>query len=174
MKYALFLRGINVGGVKVAMADLRDCLGALPVSGVRTFLQTGNVVLETDLPPADLEASFAATVSERFAYKASALVYALDEIGEIVARCPYDASPDRHRYAVLCATSDVVADLASRQMELDPAVEEIAPGERAIYWRVPIGSSTDTAFARILARPAYRSVTTNRNLNTLQSMLRAR
>ncbi|PPG53557.1 pyridoxamine 5-phosphate oxidase, partial [Rathayibacter sp. AY2B7] len=40
-------------------------------------------------------------------------------------------------------------------------------------WRCPRGSSTDTPVARILARSAYRSSTTTRNLRTVERLATA-
>jgi hypothetical protein len=36
-----------------------------------------------------------------------------------------------------------------------------------VYWNPRKGSSTETPFAKILAKAAYKSRTTNRNLRTL-------
>lgn len=46
MKYAAFLRGINVGGNrKVPMEDLRKSFESLGFGDVKTLLNSGNVVL---------------------------------------------------------------------------------------------------------------------------------
>lgn len=50
---AVFLRGINVGGVAIAMADLRDALVLPGVAAVKTVLATGNAVLMLDRDDAD-------------------------------------------------------------------------------------------------------------------------
>ena len=47
--YAVFLRGINVGGINIKMADLKEALKAGPFTGVKTLLASGNVVLASDL-----------------------------------------------------------------------------------------------------------------------------
>ncbi|HAP91240.1 MAG TPA: pyridoxamine 5-phosphate oxidase, partial [Arthrobacter bacterium] len=36
--YAVFLRGINVGGINIKMADLKDALASSGFAGVRTLL----------------------------------------------------------------------------------------------------------------------------------------
>jgi uncharacterized protein (DUF1697 family) len=48
MEYVALLRGINVGGHRVAMARLRDLFIALNLANVRTYIQTGNVFFETE------------------------------------------------------------------------------------------------------------------------------
>jgi len=49
--YVVLVRGINVGGLnKVSMAGLKKCLEGLGFSNVSTFLNTGNVILDSDKP----------------------------------------------------------------------------------------------------------------------------
>ena len=49
MKYVVLFRGINVGGRnKIPMAELREHLSA-DFDNVRTYIQSGNVLLESDL-----------------------------------------------------------------------------------------------------------------------------
>lgn len=46
-KYAAFIRAINVAGhATVRMSDLRDAFTAAGCKGVRTYIQSGNVIFE--------------------------------------------------------------------------------------------------------------------------------
>ncbi|MDP2890814.1 MAG: DUF1697 domain-containing protein [Bacteroidota bacterium] len=57
-RYVSILRGINVGGNrKVLMKDLKSLYEGLGFSKVETYIQSGNVVFESDLKwsNADLE-----------------------------------------------------------------------------------------------------------------------
>ena len=51
---AALLRGVNVGGVAMPMADVRARLTEAGAGDVRTFLASGNVVFDTpgDVDPA--------------------------------------------------------------------------------------------------------------------------
>lgn len=48
MNYVALLRGVNVGGKSVKMADLKTLCDSMRWSGVRTYLQSGNVVFTSD------------------------------------------------------------------------------------------------------------------------------
>ena len=49
-RYVALLRGINVGGKnKLPMVELRDAFTAAGCTGVRTYIQSGNVVFEAAL-----------------------------------------------------------------------------------------------------------------------------
>lgn len=46
MNYVALLRGINVGGHnKIKMADLREALIPLGLQNIRTYIQSGNILL---------------------------------------------------------------------------------------------------------------------------------
>ena len=47
--YAVFLRGVNVAGITIKMADLKAALTSRPFSDVTTLLASGNVVLTREL-----------------------------------------------------------------------------------------------------------------------------
>lgn len=44
IEYAAFLRGVNVGGRVIKMAELKACFERVGFGDVRTFLQSGNVI----------------------------------------------------------------------------------------------------------------------------------
>ena len=52
-QYCAFLRGINVGGLKIAMADLRQLMEELGLADVRTVLATGNAVFGAAATPVE-------------------------------------------------------------------------------------------------------------------------
>ena len=53
--YAVLLRGVNVGGINIKMADLRETLDEPPLSDVQTLLASGNVVCDFDGSGKDLK-----------------------------------------------------------------------------------------------------------------------
>ncbi len=47
-RYAALLRGINVGGINIKMADLRSTFVDLGFENVKTVLASGNVLFDSD------------------------------------------------------------------------------------------------------------------------------
>ena len=48
-KYVAFLRAINVGGhTIIKMADLKQIFESLGLENVQTYIQSGNVIFESD------------------------------------------------------------------------------------------------------------------------------
>ena len=68
MKLAVLIRGVTpTGKNKVPMAQLRDLLKDSPdFSGVQTYIQSGNVILETELTPQEVECIIHAIILNNF------------------------------------------------------------------------------------------------------------
>lgn len=168
-RYVALLRGVNVGGVTITMADLADVVRGLGYSDVTTVLASGNVLFGSLDAAASVKAALEAALRTRFGYEAWAQVLPLDAIRELVAGYPFERAADRHAYVVFAVTSEVRAALLA--VELDPAVEQAVGGEGVVYWSVPKGSTLDSALGRAQAKAAYKPWLTTRNLNTLERII---
>jgi uncharacterized protein (DUF1697 family) len=170
-----FLRGVNVNGVTVKMAELRAALTDVGLAGVRTVLATGNVVFEDDgAKPAARKKQIESCLRDTFGYDAWIVLLSATELTRIVEAFPFTRDdPAIHPYVVLGSDPKTLATLHTSAPDLDPEVEAIALGTGALYWRVPKGRSTDTPFAKLLAKKQFRESTTTRNLRTLTKVLAA-
>jgi uncharacterized protein (DUF1697 family) len=85
------LRAVNVGGhQQVAMADLRDLLTRLGFSGVRSLLQSGNLVFRSDAGAgAQLERTLEAETAKRLGVATDFFVRTAAEWRAVVARNPF-------------------------------------------------------------------------------------
>lgn len=98
------LRGINVGGKNlISMADLRATMEAAGYDAVQTYIQSGNVVFETDVPRAELEKSIENLLAERLGCPVLVVVRSHRQLSGIVAAAPAGFGADRDTYL-----SDVV------------------------------------------------------------------
>ena len=172
MKYVMFLRGINVGGIRVPMLALKECLSALGLENVKTYLQTGNVVFDSSFSEKELKVLIEQSLSKSFNYEAFVLLFPRSIVKEVVDNYPFDANDSNHRYALFCSSQEVKRELFSYANIIDNGIEEIAAGKNVIYWRAPKGGSTDTTFSKIIGKSKYKATTTNRNLNTLEKMIK--
>jgi uncharacterized protein (DUF1697 family) len=168
MRYAIFLRGVNVGGIKVPSADLRTMLSGLGLDDVKTYVASGNVTCSSNLEAAELKGAVEKALSAAFSYDAKVLVFAHDELAEIVTSYPFDHDADHHRYAVLCDSAATAAELAAATVG---DMERVSAHGRTVYWRCPKGSTLDTPYSKFSSSKRFREVTTTRNLNTVEKML---
>jgi uncharacterized protein (DUF1697 family) len=179
MTYVVLLRGINVGGRnKIAMASLREHL-AQRFTGVRTYIQSGNVLLDSELPAAEVAAWIEESLPRAFALDSSlirALVLDEQQYATVLAEAPADfgADPDAHRYDVGFYLGVGVDDVRPH-VPINPDVDEVAFGSHAFYFRRLTALATRSRLNRVVGSPVYASLTIRnwRTTVTLGEMLRA-
>ena len=168
MRYAIFLRGVNVGGIKVPSADLKRVLGELGLRDVKTYVASGNVTGETDLKAGPLQEQVEAALSRAFSYDAHIQQFSHDELASMVSGYPFETDDDHHRYAVLCDSPATAKELGGMDVG---DMEKVKASGRIVYWRCPKGSTLDTPFSKATSSKKYKPLTTTRNLNTVEKML---
>jgi len=86
------LRGINVGGHnQIAMADLRSLFESLGFSSVKSLLQSGNVVFESErLKGQALERFLEVETAKRLGVAVDYLVRSARELQSIIANNPFE------------------------------------------------------------------------------------
>jgi len=171
MHYVAFVRGINVGGRTITMADLKARFEVLGFDEVRTVLQTGNVVFRSDRRPATIKPTIEAGLQEAFDYPARAQVYTLGKVRHIIEESPFDdGDPERHSY-VLFFEDGLERQLAAEATDPDASVEQVEIGDGVLYWQVPKGQTLKSPLATYLTKARYKTFHTNRNLKTLRKVV---
>ncbi|MGW5337632.1 MULTISPECIES: DUF1697 domain-containing protein [Rhodococcus] len=165
------LRGINVGGIRIRMADLKKVFVGLGFENVRTVLASGNVLFDSEDDPATAKARIEAALTERFGYEAYTFVVEQSYLARVVEAYPFDdARADRHSYVVFVSDPAVLESLATLSDDLDPNLECIEVGKRVLYWQVVKGSTLDSAVGKQSGSARNKATTTVRNLNTLRRL----
>jgi uncharacterized protein (DUF1697 family) len=169
-RYVALLRGVNVGGVNVKMADLAEVVRGLGYDDVKTVLASGNVLFTTGDAASAAKEKLEAALRERFGYEAWVHVLTQRTIAKIVDAYPYPRSAERHAYVVFILKSEVRDELLA--VELDPQIEQAKAGDGVVYWTVPKGSTLDSAMGKAQSAARHKPWLTTRNLNTLEKLLR--
>tara|TARA_R110002020_G_C16219483_1_gene767544 strand:- start:238 stop:762 length:525 start_codon:yes stop_codon:yes gene_type:complete len=171
-EWVALLRGVNVGGISIRSVDLRELLTRMGLEDVRTFLASGNAAFRSARSHEDLKPAIEAALGERFGYDAWIVLVGRSDIEAAIASFPFDADDGtRQPWVIFCvddATRDELTDAAA---SLKSHADPVAPGPGVVYWCPAKGSSTDTPFAKVIARTTYKARTTNRNLRTLQKIV---
>lgn len=165
--YAVFLRGINVGGINIKMADLRQALEALPVTGVKTLLASGNFVCAAKATAAELKSLVEACLRENFGYDAWVVVLDPSRLNAIIDACPYPSdNKEQHSYVTLSSDPAILDELQTLGGAL-AGVDLARLSPEALAWLAPAGGTLDSPFSKLSAKAKYKSTTTTRNLRTL-------
>lgn len=90
MAYIIFLRGVNLGGHnKIIMAKLRQILKENSFSNVQSYIQSGNIILKSDLTKQVLKEKIHNIILDNFGIQASVFVIKLSELEKIINSNPF-------------------------------------------------------------------------------------
>ncbi len=171
-QFVALLRGVNVGGINIKMADVRQVFENLGLSSVRTVLASGNVLFESDQAAPELKPVIERALGAQFGYEAWVHVLEVTSIRSLIEAYPFDAEKEGwHPYVIFAPDADVSAELLAASDSLEDASESIAGGDGVIYWTVERGNSLGSVFAKRVGRARYKSTTTTRNLRTLRKLV---
>ena len=174
VRYIALLRGVNVGGITVKSADLRELFESLGFDDVRTVLASGNVAFDVDrADAAALKRDIESALSERFGYEAFIVLVTTDRLRRVVEAFPFDAEDaSRQPWVIFASEASALDDLLAAAGDTDPDVDPVQRGgDEVVYWNPVKGTTVDTPFAKVLGRARFKPTTTNRNLRTLEKLL---
>ncbi len=163
------LRSINLGPARrVPMAELRALLTAAGYSAVRTHLQSGNVLLESDAAPDALQAQLEEQLAGRFGFQIPVIVRSRGELEQVIASNPFGARiTDPRRYQVTFLASEGSAELEARLRAVAKPGEDVAVIGREIYAWHPDGIARSDLAKLVADR---RIAGTARNWNTITAL----
>lgn len=131
------LRAVNVGGTgKLAMPDLRALCAGLGFKAVQTYLQSGNVVFDSDLPEAEVQARLEAGLRDLCGRPVSVLLRDAAQLAALLAQNPFTEA-DPAQVAVLFLPAAPAPDLMVRARGRKD--EGIVRAAREIFLHYPSG-----------------------------------
>ena len=168
MRYVALLRGINVGGkTLVKMADLKTCFENLGYDGVSTYIASGNVLFEADGDDAGgLSTTIEAALEQELELPLKVVVLDREAYVRIVEAIPKSwIGDDAVRANVAFVRPGTDAREVVRELEPDPAIEEVKAIDGAILWATRRDSLNRSMVRKLIGGTAYKELTI-RNLNT--------
>jgi uncharacterized protein (DUF1697 family) len=172
VKQIVLLRGVNVGGRnKLAMPALRDALEASGMENVLTYVQSGNIVLDSSVKADALARACEDVIADGFGLDVGVVVRTRAQLAKIVRRDPLGDVADQEKlYQVsFCAekpAKEAVDKLAERAAE----GERLLLNGREIYAWFPHGVGPSKLAAQ-LSKQKLGTVVTARNWTTVTKLL---
>ena len=178
--YVALLRGINVGGNnRLPMAELRSALADAGLPGSRTYIASGNVVLDTEpVDPDVLADRIQGVISSRFGLSIDTVVLEADGLAAVVAANPYADEPDHRRVHAIFQRSEPDAGSRARIAELVASVrakgsrDDVTIDGRTLYLHTPDGFGTSDLAKAMTTRGRNAPINgTARNWATVTTLL---
>ena len=159
------------------MAELKAFLEEQGFENVVTYIQSGNVVLRSDLPAKTLGAKIEKSLPKKFKLDSSLIkIVALPHktFKNVVARAPkeFGKNNSKYRYFVLFLMG-TRASRAMKEIDVREGIDKAWQGEAAIYYRLPSLTSphaTKSYLNKVAQKPIYASISM-RNWKTTTKLL---
>ena len=165
--YCAFLRGVNIGGKTMKMADACDALNSAGLAGASSVLATGNLVFQSDKPPGELRGFLEQVLSERYKDSVSLFVKNTDEVSAILSSVPFEENAGLHIYTFVCEPG-FENTLLDEFGKITPSDGEAATINNGLfYWQCRKGATLDSGFSKILGRKNMKGKFTSRNIGTI-------
>jgi uncharacterized protein (DUF1697 family) len=168
----LMLRGINLGpNRRVPMARLRELLTGAGYEDVRTYVQSGNVVLDSTAKPAELERESARLISEEFGFEVPVIARTRAELAKVVRANPLgDLADDPKRYQVSFLSAKLDAEtVKALEARVAEAERFVAIGRELYAWH-PEGVARSKLWNSLAGR-SLGVTATARNWTTVTTLL---
>lgn len=172
--YLALLRGINVGGNnKIPMAELRACLEAAGLTKVATYIQSGNVIFDSNKSHVALAELISACIKDRFGFTVPVAVFTAQEWQTIIKKAPVQWGTDphwKHNLLIILMPHDM-HEIIQNIGELKPDIEMLVPGDGVLYQSMSLKLFGKTTTGKLAAKPIYSRMTV-RNYNTSRTLLK--
>ena len=173
MRFALLVRGINVGGKnKVAMADLRQQLTDLGLGQVETYINSGNIFFTTDLSRSQLVECLSTFFENHYPFIERFSLLSREDYEAECANLPNWWTEEMARKDVLFYTEGLGREsVEEKLLALELGEEVLHFGKLALFWgKFSEESYAKTAYHKhLMEMPCYRQITI-RNANTFDKL----
>ena len=171
-RLVVLLRGINIGSRnRISMPELREALEDAGYDDVRTYLQSGNVVLTSTAGAKNVARDCERLIADRFGLRIAVVARTHTEIARVVERNPLvRVAKDPKRYQVSFLETKPSAKIVRELEEVAADREEVVSIGREIYAWHPGGVARSKLWARLAGKDLGVTATA-RNWTTVTKLL---
>jgi uncharacterized protein (DUF1697 family) len=171
-RHIVLLRGINLPRHKrISMPELRAALEDAGFDEVRTYVQSGNVVLSSRAAPKTVAGKVERAIEEEFGLDVDVVVRTRDKLADVVARDPFGKhASDPKRFQVTFLAGKPAKDVLAKLEAAAAGGEKLVASGRELYSWHPNGVGR-SKLAALLAGPRLGVTATARNWTTVTTLL---
>lgn len=172
MKCVALLRGINVGGNnKVSMPQLKASLEKAGFNNVSTYINSGNVLLDSPLPSLDLATSAIESVIEKASgFSIHVIVLSHEDFSNIAKSIPEGWTNDTAmRCDIMFLWKDVDRPEIMESLIIKPGIDRVLYVPGALIWSIDRNNVTRSGMLKLIGTGLYKRMTI-RNCNTVRKL----
>ncbi|CAN5286221.1 DUF1697 domain-containing protein [soil metagenome] len=163
----ILFRGMNTGGVRAPVGEQREMAAAMGLKNPRTLAASGNLVVETGMATAALEAAIEAEMERRFGVTIAAMARTPDQWKALIAANPFVDEAEAHpaRVVAMVMKDGIKAGALEACRALAEGGEAVEAVNEVLYFWFPNGQGESAIFKK--ATPRMLGMGTGRNWNTV-------
>lgn len=173
MVFVALLRGINVGGKnKVDMKQLKETFESAGMTGVRTYINSGNVIFSSSSRSRfGLAETIEAAITKTFGLEIPVVVRDRKSMRAVVKALPRTwVNDETMKCDVMFLWDDVAHPAVVQELSIKPDIEQVKYESGALIWRVDRDAVARSGLMKLARAPLYKRMTI-RNCNTTRKLL---
>ena len=167
--YIALFRGINVGGKHILpMKDLKSILANMGCEDVKTYIQSGNVVLRSSKQVDELAAEIGARIMQGFGFEPMVWLFELKELQDAIASNPFSTEVGNALHFFFLDEEPKSVDW-EKMNTLKAETEDFKLHKKVFYLYAPEGIGRSRLVEKL--GQCIRNPMTARNWNTVRKLV---
>jgi uncharacterized protein (DUF1697 family) len=170
--YVALLRGINVGGNRtIAMPQLKAVFESLGFDGVKTYINSGNVIFRTGASDRTrLTSKIEKAIEADFGTPVAIVLRDLSDMEKLVAKIPDEWVTDKDwRCDVMFLWPEFDRKAVLKEFPINPDIEDVRYLPGAVVWHIAAKNVAKSRRGKMFGTPLYRGLSI-RNVNTVRKL----
>lgn len=169
--YIIFLRAVNVSGKNIIkMADLKAKLLKSEFKEVQTYIQSGNIVLKSDLNTVQLSEKLNKIFKDEYGLDLSIFILSEAELNIALENCPFPSELPANRVFITFLNKIPENSDSDNFKQIDLGEEKYHLHEQILYFYLPDGMANSKLNNNFIEKK-LKVIATGRNINTVNKML---
>jgi uncharacterized protein (DUF1697 family) len=169
-RYVAFLRAVNVGRRRVAMATAREVLCELGFDDVSSYGNSGNLVFSATGKAANHEARIRSALEKEFGFELTTFVRTATQVRALVEARPFGALASGHTHFALLPLTRPTATGKRTVEAMSNDRDEVRVRGRDVHWLIRAKSTETTLGPKQWLDALPGNPTTARNMTMLTKL----
>lgn len=169
--YIVLLRGVNVSGKNIVkMAVLKTVLIDNCFKNVTTYIQSGNVILSSDLSKEAVSNKIQQLIYDHFQLQIAVFCLDLQEMEFALKNNPFTENIEPNKLFFTFLNEEPAADLLADLQKIDFVNDQFKVIDKVLYFYLPNGMSNSKLNNNFFEKK-LKVTATGRNLNTIHKLI---
>lgn len=168
--YVVLLRGVNVSGKNIIkMAVLKTVLIDNDFQNVTTYIQSGNIILSSDLEKDVVARKIQQLIYDHFQLQIAVFCLDLQEMETALQNNPFIENIEPNKLFFTFLNEEPAVDLLADLEKIDFATDQFKVIDKVLYFYLPKGMANSKLNNNFFEKK-LKVTATGRNLNTINKL----